>query len=423
MRDTLWNLFRSILPALSGLALLGLTGCASWQAPALPDENILRERAVSETSNGVTVRGTVLSVDDNTRYFGKNLNEQDIQTVWIEVVNDSSHTLWLLTSGTDPDYFSPLEVAWPFHRKFSDKSNDRIDQHFDDLGFKSPIPPGATRSGFLYTNPHHKTRVLNIDLLGQQTLYPFTLFPQVPGELDVEHMSRLYAILEQARQHNIEDEDSLRDRLEQLPCCASSGSEGPQGDPINLVMIGDLHDIASAVVRRGYRHDLLLTDRLQLYNGRLPDLVMRKSGQGGSTANWIRAWLAPFTYQDQPVLIGQVGRPIGGRYLDSETADLVLHPDIDETRNLTITDMMYSGGLSKLGFVAGIPPVTSAYLREHNDTLAYYTDGLRAVVFVITRPLSLSDVDILDWVPLLNRREEAARQQLFREKGDEQGAD
>ena len=135
MRDTLWNLFRSTLPALSGLALLGLTGCASWQAPALPDENILRERAVSETSNGVTVRGTVLSVDDNTRYFGKNLNEQDIQTVWIEVVNDSSHTLWLLTSGTDPDYFSPLEVAWPFHRKFSDKSNDRIDHHFDDMGF------------------------------------------------------------------------------------------------------------------------------------------------------------------------------------------------------------------------------------------------------------------------------------------------
>ena len=236
-------------------------------------------------------------------------------------------------------------------------------------------------------------------------------------------MSRLYAILEQARQHNIEDEDSLRDRLEQLPCCASSGSEGAQGDPINLVMIGDLHDIASAVVRRGYRHDLLQTDRMQLYKGRLPDLVMRKSGQGGSTANWIRAWLAPFTYQDQPVLIAQVGRPVGGRYLDSETADLVLHPDIDETRNLTITDMMYSGGLSKLGFVAGIPPVTSAYLREHSDTLAYHTDGLRAVVFVITRPLSLSDVDILDWVPLLNRREEAARHQLLREKGDEQGAD
>lgn len=423
MRYTLWRLLRTTLPALSGLVLVEMSGCASWQAPTLPDENILRERAVSETSESVTVRGTVLSEEDNRQYFGANLNEQGIQTVWIEVVNDSTHTLWLLASGTDPDYFSPLEVAWPFHGKFSGKSNDRVDQHFDDLGFKSPIPPGITRSGFLYTNPHHKTRVLNIDLLGQQTLYPFTLFPPVPGEQDTEHLTRIYAIIERAREHNIEDEDSLRSSLEQLPCCTSTAVEGVPGEPINLIMIGELDDIASAVVRRGYRHDALPADNLQLYTGRPPDLVMRRSGQGGSTANWIRAWLAPFTYLGQPVIIGQAGRPIGGRFLDTETAELVLHPDIDETRNYTVMDMMYSGGLSQLGYVAGIPPVTSTYLIEHGDTLAYHTDGLRAVMFFITRPLSLSDVDILDWVPLLNRRVEEARQQLSREKGDEQVAD
>ncbi len=400
-----------------------LAGCAGWQAPPLPDDNALRDRSVSETMNGVTVRGAILSKQDNTQYFGTDLGEQGIQTVWVEVINNSTHTLWLLVSGTDPDYFSPLEVAWPFHSKFASKSNDRVDRHFDDLVFKSPIPPGVTRSGFLYANPHHKTRVLNIDLLGQQTLYPFTLFPPVPDQQDFEHLSRIEAIFEQAREHNIEDEDLLRDRLEQLPCCASTAGGGVQGEPLNFIMIGDLYDIGSAVVRRGYRLGELPVDTLQLFDGRAPDLVMRKSGQGGSTANWIRAWLAPFTYKDQPVVIAQAGRPIGGRFLDPGTADLVLHPDIDEIRDLTIVDLMYSGGLSKLGYVAGIPPVTSTYLREHSDTLAYYTNGLRAVVFIITRPLSLSDVEILDWVPLLDRRVEQATQQLSRENDDGEGTD
>ncbi len=51
---------------------------------------------------------------------------------------------------------------------------------------------------------------------------------------------------------------------------------------------------------------------------------------------------------------------------------------------------MYSGGLDKLGFARG------AGAGEHRD-------GLRAVMFFATRPLSLSDVEILEWVPLGGR--------------------
>ncbi|MCY1305719.1 hypothetical protein D9M70_555420 [compost metagenome] len=32
----------------------------------------------------------------------------------------------------------------------------------------------------------------------------------------------------------------------------------------------------------------------------------------------------------------------------------------------------------------------------------YFTDGLRAVMFFVTRPLSLSDLEILDWEPYVN---------------------
>ena len=51
---------------------------------------------------------------------------------------------------------------------------------------------------------------------------------------------------------------------------------------------------------------------------------------------------------------------------------------------------MYSGGLDKLGVIRG------AGAGER-------TDGLRAVLFFATRPLSLADVEILEWVPYLER--------------------
>ena len=67
---------------------------------------------------------------------------------------------------------------------------------------------------------------------------------------------------------------------------------------------------------------------------------------------------------------------------------------MDEARNLLVQDMMYSGGLEKLGFVAG--------------GRASGSDGLRVVMFFATRPRSLSDVELLDWEPYLQRRVEAA---------------
>jgi len=39
-------------------------------------------------------------------------------------------------------------------------------------------------------------------------------------------------------------------------------------------------------------------------------------------------------------------------------------------------------------------------------------------MFVITRPLSIEDIQILDWVPALQRREDAATEQLSREIED-----
>jgi len=116
-----------------------------------------------------------------------------------------------------------------------------------------------------------------------------------------------------------------------------------------------------------------------------PTSTVRKTGHSSScSGNWRSTTMS--------------GRPVGGRFIPASEKQLRLHPDIDETRVLVIEDMMYSGGLARLGYVEGTNPVSDAQLRDHPGEYAYRTDGLCAVLFIISRPLSLSDVEILDWV-------------------------
>ena len=116
-------------------------------------------------------------------------------------------------------------------------------------------------------------------------------------------------------------------------------------------------------------------------------------------------WVAPFRYQGTPVFVAQASRPVGGRFSDGSDGDRQLHPNVDETRNLIIQDLLYSGGLAQLGFVGGVGQLPEALAEKDGSGTLYYTDGLRAVLFFVTRPLTLSDIKILDWVPLLQQRE------------------
>ena len=75
--------------------------------------------------------------------FGADVVATGVQPVWIEVQNASADVLWLLRSGTDPDYFSPREVAWSVHAFLGGTTNDRIDEHFDRLSFAESDPARA----------------------------------------------------------------------------------------------------------------------------------------------------------------------------------------------------------------------------------------------------------------------------------------
>ncbi|MGO4810844.1 LssY C-terminal domain-containing protein [Cupriavidus sp. 2MCAB6] len=366
---------------------------------------------MSETKQGVRVSAAVLGTEDSKRMFGADINKSNVQPVWFEVHNGTSHPLWLLRSGTDPDYFSPLEVAWSLHGTFSGATNARIDDYFNKLGFKNPILPGTTHEGILFTNPDRITKLVNVDLFGTRTLIPFSLFVRVPDDISDAGFARYIFQYPDSAVTDYKDLASLRAALERLPCCATDAGGAAQGDPLNVLIVGELGDIGAAGVRRNYRRDLREGDTEQRVFGRAPDAVLRKQAQGGAPATWIRVWLAPVRFQGQPVYLAQAGRPVGGRFAPAKTAKIVLHGDVDEARNLLIQDMMYSGGLDKLGFVNGVGPAPQAQPRATLDGARYFTDGLRAVLFFAPRPLSLSDVEILDWVPYLEGRGAASREE------------
>jgi hypothetical protein len=144
------TLHRALVHAGRALCLaLALAGCATWHAPPDADVGPLRQREVSATSRNVRVSATVLGSEDSKRMYGADVNRTGVQPVWVEVQNGTSQALWLLRSGTDPDYFSPHEVAWSMHTMFGGATNTRMEDYFSNLGFSNPIPPGETRSGIL----------------------------------------------------------------------------------------------------------------------------------------------------------------------------------------------------------------------------------------------------------------------------------
>jgi hypothetical protein len=394
-----WN--RNIV-FMMGLALI-LAGCSTWQAPAAMDDAPIRARAATAARNNVRVQVAVLSSDESKRMFGAGIGADKMQPVWIEVTNGSPQTLWLLRSGTDPDYFSPREVAWSMNTLLGGAKNERMSDYLNTLGFKNPVPPGETHAGILFTNPDRGTKLVNIDLFGYKTLIPFTLYARVPDDASdprFEHSAFEYpgnAI------KDCQTLAALRSALEQLPCCAKNADGTAQGDPFNAVFIGEFSDIAAAVVRRSYRRHMYEADAEQLLFGRTPDAVARKQAQAGATATWLRIWLAPIRYQGRAVYAVQIGRPVGGRFARRDTEQLVLHEDVDEARNFVIQDMMYSSGLERLGFVSGVGPASRSNPRNANEDAQYYTDGLRAVMFFATRPIAFSNIEMIDWEPFLDK--------------------
>jgi len=397
--------------------LFTLNGCASFN-PTPVDEVNFSERAKSQQEDNIRVSVSVLTNEESEAIFGVNLALRFIQAVWVEIENNDDHSYWLISSALDPEYFSPHEVAYSSHRFLQRKYNHQIDEHFSKLDFQNPITAHSTHSGFIFVNLDEDEKELDIDLISKQETKFFDFYMRIPG-LRTHTMAEVENRYSDDERINL-TEDELRTELSKLPCCTTSQDGETNGDPLNIVIIGNANQLFPPFVRRGWhsaednywgsiwktinsflfgKHYRYSPVSSLYYEGRKQDIALQKARGTIHQRNHLRLWLTPFRYQDKDVWIGQISRDIGVRFT-TKTPTFTTHKidaDIDETRTAFIEDMLFSQGLEKIGFVEGVG-LSGHEEPNHNLTGdPYFTDGLRAVLKFGHRPSSVEDVRFFDW--------------------------
>lgn len=407
-----------IVRYLSLLLIVGmLTGCGApvWVKPIPPDKVEFMSRAESMTQGGVTVTVAVPSREETEALFGTSLYNDLIQPVWIEVDNQSQKNYILMKVGVDRMGFSPLEASYQRHS--GDKATRLdMDRFFYSMDFKNPVMAGTVNSGFVFTNLDEGHKAIHVDLVGNNDLKAYSFVIQIPGivtDASLVDFANLYD-----NWVEISDEKELRKTLEGFPCCTVNKDGSDRGDPLNIVMIGDSKDVFSALIRSGWHQtevthgaSIMKTVRSFLFGrryryspisplyvfGRQQDLGMQKARSSITLRNHMRLWRTRYNYHGKAVFLGQISRDIGVKFNARTITTHVIDPDVDDTRNSLVGDLAYSQNLVKLGYVAGSQVST---MRETHYNLTpdpYYSDGLRAVMFFVERPITLDQIEILDW--------------------------
>jgi LssY C-terminus len=149
-----------------------------------------------------------------------------------------------------------------------------------------------------------------------------------------------------------------------------------------------------------FRDEYLTSPVSPLYVfGRREDVAIQKARSTINERIHARLWLMPYTFQSRRIWIGQVSRDIGVR-LTSQTWNLTTHkigPDVDFDRGYLLQDLLMSGFVERYGFVSGVGSATISDPRSNLTGDPYYTDGLRAVIFLSNQTRPLGEIERLPW--------------------------
>ena len=400
------------------ILLSGLVACATYRPPPPVASPSWLAHAKTSGDDKIRVTVSVLTNEESRKVFGIDLRSRWIQAVWLEVSNADNVPYWLLFPSLDPDYFSPDEVAYTFHGSLSGKGYRTLAAYLREHAYHNPVYPGQTRAGFAFVNLDQGLKEIDVQLLSGRREKGFTLFLKVPGL----HARTFEDIQQQYAKDGIQEieEDELRFALTYLPCCTTDEKGEGEGDPLNLVFIGNPEDLIPAFIRRGWRPaedtywdsvwktiGSFLFGRRYKYSpvsplyvfGRKQDVALQKARDTVNRRNHLRLWLTPLRYQGKAIWIGQISRDIGVRFTLKSGMGVThkIDPDVDETRNAIVQDMLFSTGLKRLGFVRGVGASTP---EEPNCNLTgdpFFTDGLRAVLLMDRKQTLMRDVQFFDW--------------------------
>jgi LssY C-terminus len=389
-------------PACWLLLLVGLLpACATFQ-PAPLEQVPFHGRAETKRDGAVHVSAVVLSAEESAAVFGVPLAEDGIQPVWLRIENGEDLAYFFFPTAVDPNHFSPQEAAWKSRITFGGDANTRMSRYFDERKMPILIPPRSTVEGFVYTKLDEGVKYLSVLLFHPKRTRQFEFVVPVPGIQLLYHRLDFAALRQKFGVQEVDDE-GLRQALEQLPCCTQGPDLQTPGDPLNLVIIGSgLHtfipfvrsgwDPTETLSRRSVWRTIassLFADRYRtspisplFVFARHQDVALQKARATVDERNHFRVWLTPLRYQGMDVWIGQISRDIGVRLSSKTFVTHKIDPDVDDARYYLVQDLARSGGLVKIGWVAGVGQADMATPRFNYTGDPYYTDGIRVVMMM-----------------------------------------
>ncbi len=396
------------------LALLMLLAhsLTSHSAPVPPPNDRLQERVYGD----ITVKVAVPDAAEAQDLFGADLYAQNIQPVWVSVHNEGKIPVFLSKMGIDHAYYAPREALQRVLVSGQTIGTTLLENAAMD---RIEIPPLSQRAGYVFTRVDEGTKSFNVDVFSNSAVAQMSFFVPVPG-LRLDHYD-----FDSDALYNGDDirELTLPDlvaALENLPCCVRDTSGEDRGDPLNLVLVGEVEDLYYAFMRAGwdetetiYANSLLKTAASAITGGRYryspvsalyvfdrpQDVALQRARSSIHERNHLRLWLTPLRFEGQPVWVGQISRDIGVRFTTRTITTHKIDPDVDETREFLLEDLAYTQGLLRFGYIGGVGAASYEEPRTNLTGDPYFTDGRRIVMWLSGSPTALDEVTFVDLSP------------------------
>lgn len=409
-----------------GIKVIGLTvatataGCSSFK-PNHAEQAVFLQRAAHSEDSQFRVSVAVPSIDETAKFFDRKLDLKGVQPVWVSVENGSDSMAHFLPHSMDVDYFAPIEVAYQFHSGWRPKRNAAMDKFFLTNAMPDRIPAHSKRSGFVFTHLNLGEKQVCVSVSSNPSRWHesrFTFLVSVPG-LKTDWQDASWRSLTNGTQEIDCDETRLRAELEKLPRATTDKKGRKEGDPLNLVMIGSLEDLAatagcdwdatervtSGTAWRTFKSFLFGSHYRYspvsplYYESRHQDIALQKARRSVKQRNHLRLWLTPLRYNAKPVWVGQVSRDIGVRFT-LKTINLTTHkinPNVDEARSYLVGDLIHGQTVKWWGYVKGAEAAPYWEPRHNLTGDPYFTDGLRAVVELSADAIKPTDARVMEW--------------------------
>lgn len=417
-----------------------LAGCASEpfnpQLLAAPEE---LAGVQTKSVDKVQVSVAILSDEQAQAQYAVDFEAAQLQSLWVEIRNESSKRLWFIQNTVDRDLYTADEAALLLKDQVPDDDYPSFRQMLRDQAMRLMLPPMTVTEGYIILPRAEGGRYIDIRLSpdaqdadeasltaadsvqsidARRTIRLGFAVPLPDGIFDYEQLNTDITYAGQDLP-DLNRED-FRKALEALPCCASNAEGDENADPLNVVIVADSEELLNSLSRSGWSFTHRITfasirrmvgaalyeeaypvapvSALHLFQ-REQDFALQRARQSIAQRNHMRFWLAPFTYGGTQVWVGQVSRDIGIK-LSAQSPTLTTHiidPEVDLAREYLLHSLLAEGFVDSFGFVTGSSAATPDEPATNLTSDPYFSDGMRLVVVLADLPQPLFKVKSFGW--------------------------